>query len=396
MPFQLLRRATGSRRMRPHEICRRLTEDLSVLSAGRQGGTTAPTEPRLPVQQAACEDIQKQLHDALEVLADAAERSERDSCQGEHIPDIAREIVAQFLAADLPSQLVASLAELEFEARKDVISVFSAIVRLGSHMGYEPIQEYVRSHPVFFRLLVEGHGKPEIATHCGMMLRSCARHRELVEAFLASPEVPLRLIAYMRHESFDISSDAFASIHDILLMHKSVSAPFLEANFQEFFRLFNGLLQSDDYVTQRQALKLLSEVLLDRTFLRVMLAYIGDEQFLQIHMNLLLANSKAIQFEAFNVFKIFVANPQKPPRVQQILYKNREKLVKLLETLRSSRADDRQFAEDKNTVISKLQVMEAPERAPSKAAVASSSLLPCPAVAPAEGTKAEGQEPKVA
>merc|ERR1712151_1329806 len=93
------------------------------------------------------------------------------------------------------------------------------------------------------------------------------------------------------------------------------------------------------------------------------LAYVGEEQFLQIHMNLLRENSKAIQFEAFHVFKIFVANPKKPPRVQQILYKNKEKLMKLLETLRPNRQDDKQqFAEDRNTVIEKLQSLEMPPK----------------------------------
>jgi len=36
--------------------------------------------------------------------------------------------------------------------------------------------------------------------------------------------------------------------------------------------------------------------------------------------------------------------------------------VKLLETLRPNRPDDRQFAEDKSTVIGKLQVLEAPQK----------------------------------
>merc|ERR1711874_628250 len=123
-----------------------------------------------------------------------------------------------------------------------------------------------------------------------------------------------------------ISSDAFSTLHDFLLTHRASSAVFLEAHFKDFFAQFNKLLELDsDYVTQRQALKLLSEMLLNRTFMKVMLAYVGDETFLQIHMNLLRNNMRA-----FHVLKTFVANPQKPPRVQQILYKNKGKLVQLL------------------------------------------------------------------
>eukprot|EP00932_Pfiesteria_piscicida_P019852 SRR837773.6675.p3 GENE.SRR837773.6675~~SRR837773.6675.p3 ORF type:complete len:227 (+),score=93.23 SRR837773.6675:258-938(+) len=211
-----------------------------------------------------------------------------------------------------------------------------------------------------------------------MILRSCARHRELAAACLAQPEVLRRLLAFTSGGSFDVTSDAFSSLHDLLLMHKSVSASFLESHFQEFFQLYNALLQPDDYVTQRQALKLLSEVLLDRTFMRVMLMYIGEEQFLQIHMNLLRSDSKVIQFEAFHVFKIFVANPQKPPKVQLILHRNKEKLIRLLEALAPNRQDDQQFAEDKVTVIGKLQSLEPPptlkrETSPTNAAQAGGS-----------------------
>lgn len=303
--------------------------------------------------------ISYELRIVLEVLEDAAKQEELGGGGSDTAPSIASEFVGYFLAADLPVRLVSALHELEFEVRKDVIGVFSAIIRLGSHGGADQqLQEYVRGHPRFFQILVEGYQYPEVATHCGIMLRSCARHSRLVEAFLGQTELVVRLLSFTSHGSFDVSSEAFSTLHDYLLTHKAVSAVFLEANFSEFFKVFNGLLQSEDYVTQRQALKLLSETLLDRTFMRVMLLYIGNDQYLQIHMNLLRSKSKAIQFEAFHVFKIFVANPQKPPRVQQILYKNKKKLVELLETLHASRPDDRQFAEDQSTVIGKLQALQ--------------------------------------
>lgn len=388
----LFRRAVGGRGSAPEDICNRLLEDLNALiEAGQQGaaGTTVQSEGALSSTSRAggeqraelvSEDIRKQLQAILEALEAGAERAEKAGQSSDREVDSAVAILAQFLSTDLPTRLVECLRLLEFEARKDVISVFSAIVRLGAQVGAEhKLQEYALTRPRFFHLLVEGYAEPEIATHCGMMLRSCARDRRLVEAFLAQPEVPIRLLTFTRHESFDISSDAFSCLRDMLLTHKQVSAAFLEANFQEFFKVYNGLLQSDDYVTQRQALKLLSDMLLERVFMRVMLEYIGDEQFLQIHMNLLNDDSKAIQYEAFHVFKIFVINPQKPPRIQLILYKNKERLVKLLEILRPNRSDDGQFDEDRNTVVGKLQVLEMPARAPaSQSQPPSTAALPPP------------------
>lgn len=50
-------------------------------------------------------------------------------------------------------------------------------------------------------------------------------------------------------------------------------------------------------------------------------------------MNLLRLNSPAIQFEAFHVFKVLVANPNKPADIANILRQNCTKLIAYLEKL---------------------------------------------------------------
>jgi hypothetical protein len=47
-------------------------------------------------------------------------------------------------------------------------------------------------------------------------------------------------------------------------------------------------------------------------------------------MNLLRESSKTIQIEAFHVFKLFVANQNKPSDIANILVANRNKLLRLL------------------------------------------------------------------
>jgi hypothetical protein len=61
---------------------------------------------------------------------------------------------------------------------------------------------------------------------------------------------------------------------------------------------------SNNYVTKRQSLKLLGEILLDRANFTVMTRYIANEANLKMMMNLLRDKSKNIQFEAFHVFKV--------------------------------------------------------------------------------------------
>lgn len=57
-------------------------------------------------------------------------------------------------------------------------------------------------------------------------------------------------------------------------------------------------------MTKRQSLKLVGEILLDRTNFNVMTRYISSEENLKTMMNLLRDKSKNIQFEAFHVFKV--------------------------------------------------------------------------------------------
>jgi calcium binding protein 39 len=64
------------------------------------------------------------------------------------------------------------------------------------------------------------------------------------------------------------------------------------------------LIQSDSYVTKRQSIKLLGEILLDRTNYNVMTAYVDSGDHLKACMNLLRDDRKMVQYEGFHVFKV--------------------------------------------------------------------------------------------
>ena len=86
-----------------------------------------------------------------------------------------------------------------------------------------------------------------------------------------------------------------------------------------------------------------------------MTKYIANEANLKMMMNLLRDKSKNIQFEAFHVFKVgfpllgalhhthfprfqvFVANPKKPPQIEVILRRNKEKLLNFLKTFHNDK-----------------------------------------------------------
>lgn len=331
---------------RADDLRGRLQEALDALE---DSGADEETLKRLS------QDLKQQLQAFLEVLQEV----ERSNATGEMQPEAVKDWLSKFFVADLPQRLAKNLVRMEFEARNDVVTVLSHVVRIGPLLEMDLMYDMA---PGFFEQLVDGYAIPEIATHCGLMLRSCAREEKLVRGFLHQNELILKLMKFTRHEEFEISTDAFASLHDFLLNHHDISATYLQENFRAFFNCYNKLLEDGDYVTKRQALKLLSDLLLARKFMKIMLQYIGDDSYLQLHMNLLRDESKTIQVEAFHVFKIFVANPARPVRVHAILFKNKDRLISLLRELAPHRAEDKQFVEDMKTVISKLEALEAPVR----------------------------------
>lgn len=87
--------------------------------------------------------------------------------------------------------------------------------------------------------------------------------------------------------------------------HKQLVADYLQVNFERFFKTYNSVLvQSDSYVTKRQSIKLLGELLLDRANYNVMTQYVASGDNLKIIMKLLRDDRRMINYEGFHVFKV--------------------------------------------------------------------------------------------
>lgn len=70
-----------------------------------------------------------------------------------------------------------------------------------------------------------------------------------------------------------------------------------------------------------------------------MTRYISAQDNLKLMMNLLRDKARTIQFEAFHVFKVFVANPNKTPQILNILAKNKEKLIVFLSNFHNDKGE---------------------------------------------------------
>merc|ERR1719495_1324088 len=95
----------------------------------------------------------------------------------------------------------------------------------------------------------------------------------------------------------------------------------------------------------------------------IMTKYISSQDNLKLMMNLLRDKSRNIQFEAFHVFKVFVANPNKTQPILDILVKNKDKLVEFLLNFHTDRTEDEQFNDEKTYLIKQIKELQPPSQA---------------------------------
>lgn len=174
-----------------------------------------------------------------------------------------------------------------------------------------------------------------------------------------------KVMAFVDMRNFDVASDAFTTLKLLTTRHKALLADYLLENYDTFFLSYNALISSKNYVTRRQSLRLLGEILLERANFKVMMKYIVSKENLKLLMTMLKDKSKQIQFEAFHVFKVFVANPKKNYEIKLVLWNNKTKLIEYMKIFRGD-LEDQQFIDEKQLVIQHLESLKKPTKEEEK------------------------------
>ncbi|KAI9871771.1 MAG: hypothetical protein M1830_002394 [Pleopsidium flavum] len=299
-------------------------------------------------------------------------------------PEQAQQLVTSVIQEDLLVSLARSVHLLPFESRKDTQTIFSYVLRFKPPNSTEhdaPALAYViNNRPEIIIELCRGYEHKESAMPCGTVLREILKHDEVAEIILYDqskegervvrlnqirPDVKQtgsgifwKFFAWIDRGAFEVSTDAFTTFREILTKHKQVVPQYLATNFDLFFSRYNSILvQSPSYVTKRQSIKLLGEILLDRANYTVMTAYVDRGEHLKLCMNLLKDDRKMVQYEGFHVFKVFVANPHKSVAVQRIILNNRDRLLKFLPKFLEDRTEDDQFTDEKSFLVRQIETM---------------------------------------
>lgn len=276
--------------------------------------------------------------------------------ESEPVPEACAQLTQEFFKENTLRLLIQCLPKLNLEARKDATQIVANLQRQQVQSKLIA-SDYLETNLDLMDVLITGYENMDMALHYGAMLRECIRHQIVAKYVLDSPHMK-KFFDYIQLPNFDIAADAGATFKELLMRHKSTVAEFLSKNYEWFFDEYNSkLLESSNYITRRQAVKVLGDMLLDRSNSAVMTQYVSSRDNLRILMNLLRESSKSIQMEAFHVFKLFVANQKKPADIISILVANRSKLLRLLGDLKSAKEDE-QFEADKAQVIREIAALE--------------------------------------
>ncbi|KAF2012264.1 Mo25-domain-containing protein [Aaosphaeria arxii CBS 175.79] len=304
--------------------------------------------------------------------------------EAETSPESVHQLLSLIVQEDILFFLANNIHKLPFESRKDAQVIFSTAFRYKPAGASDPqvLHHVISYRPEIIIALCRGYDRRESAMPCGGVLREALKYDAIAALLLydeptpdgktrdlasVNPDIPSsgegvfwKFFDWIDKAAFEVSADAFNTFRDILTKHKSLVATYLQTNFDMFFSKYNTiLLQSDSYVTKRQSIKLLGEILLDRANYSVMTAYVDSGEHLKIIMKLLRDDRRMINYEGFHVFKVFVANPNKSVTVQRILISNRDKLLRFLPTFLEDRTEDDQFIDEKSFLIRQIEQLPA-------------------------------------
>lgn len=238
-------------------------------------------------------------------------------------PDQISQLAQELYASDCLYHLTQNLRKLDFDLRKDVVILFLTLLRRKIGNDLPTVDYLVHQKPEVLIMLMKSPEHLDVALVCGQILRDCARF-EVINRFIIYHPLFWNLFKYAQIPIFEIATDVFVTLQQILTTHRKLVSEFLGKNCEQITSNINHLMKSENYVTKRQSVRLLSELVMQKLNHMFLMYYFDDTTSLKVVMLLLSDKLKNVQMEGFHIFKFFVAKPKKSQKVLDILIKNKE------------------------------------------------------------------------
>lgn len=103
------------------------------------------------------------------------------------MPELIAQLAQEAYNTDLVLLLVHNISKFEFEARKDVVQIFSHLLRrqIGTRW---PTVEYLTAKPEIIFAALVGYENEEVALNTGMILKEILKHEQLCKILLYSDQ----------------------------------------------------------------------------------------------------------------------------------------------------------------------------------------------------------------
>lgn len=270
--------------------------------------------------------------------------------QLDQITQLAQEIYS----TDCLYYLVVNLRKLDFDSRKDVVILFLTLLRRTMANKSPTVDYLVHSKPEIITMLIKGPENLEIGLICGQILRDCIKFEVINRFVLYSPSF-YNFFKYVQIPTFEIATDAMMTLHELLTTHRKLVSEFLGNNYDVFITAINKLITSKNYVTKRQSVKLLNELVSQRSNQQFLSKFFDDANNLKLTMLLLSDKLKNLQLEGFHTLKFFVANPKRSQKVTDILIKNKANFIEFFKTFDIASFHDSNIIEERDYTLGEIK-----------------------------------------
>jgi len=236
-------------------------------------------------------------------------------------------LVKSFIKVHLPLQLLDVFEVASFESKKDITFLLRFILR--NLESIPALMTYFEEHKsTFVSKLLHIYANPEEVLHCGEIIRLALRSFLLHKELLMNYDIIVGILKnHLTHNSFDVYSDAFATVHHMLNFGDAqLVAKFLSENYEKFCFEYRKWLENGNYYTKRQCLGLLSNLLLRESNYDFRIRYVNSRTNLIMIMKMMGSESQLIRRDSYGVFRVFEANPDKSEEIQRIFENNKQKL----------------------------------------------------------------------
>lgn len=281
--------------------------------------------------------------------------------ENEPQPDQISQLAQEIYSSDCLYNLIYNLRRLDFDSRKDVLIVFSTLLRRQTGSKSPTVEYLINSKPEIIIMLLKGPENEEVGLICGQILRDCIKF-EVINKFILYNPLFWNFFKYVKNPIFEIATDAFTTLHDLLTVYKKLVSEFLAKNYDSFVTSINQLIQLDNYVTKRQSVRLLSELVLQKQNQIFLNKFFDDTNNLKLIMLLLSDKLKNLQLEGFHIFKFFVAKPKKSQRILDILIKNKENFLAFFKNFDIAHFNDSNLIDERDYILGEIQKLPDIER----------------------------------